>query len=34
VGAVLERLLVEKWGGPILDRAPELMGDPMKEGAR
>jgi aspartyl-tRNA(Asn)/glutamyl-tRNA(Gln) amidotransferase subunit A len=23
-GAALERLLQEQWGGPILDRAPEL----------
>jgi aspartyl-tRNA(Asn)/glutamyl-tRNA(Gln) amidotransferase subunit A len=24
VGAVLESLLEAKWGGPLLDRAPEL----------
>src|SRR5690242_2085152 len=26
VGAALETLLVGQWGGPLLDRAPELMG--------
>jgi aspartyl-tRNA(Asn)/glutamyl-tRNA(Gln) amidotransferase subunit A len=24
VGAALETMLVERWGGPLLDRAPEL----------
>jgi aspartyl-tRNA(Asn)/glutamyl-tRNA(Gln) amidotransferase subunit A len=26
VGAALEALLYQKWGGPLLDRAPELKG--------
>ena len=26
VGAALESMLVERWGGPILDRAPDLTG--------
>ena len=26
VGAALEALLVDQWGGPLLDRAPELNG--------
>jgi aspartyl-tRNA(Asn)/glutamyl-tRNA(Gln) amidotransferase subunit A len=26
VGAVLERLLEEQWGGPLLDKAPVLGG--------
>jgi aspartyl-tRNA(Asn)/glutamyl-tRNA(Gln) amidotransferase subunit A len=26
VGAALEKLLVDQWGGPLLDRAPELTG--------
>jgi aspartyl-tRNA(Asn)/glutamyl-tRNA(Gln) amidotransferase subunit A len=24
VGAALEAMLLERWGGPLLDRAPEL----------
>ena len=28
VGAALEAALTDKWGGPLLDRAPELDGDP------
>ena len=26
VGAALETLLQEQWGGPLLDRAPDLRG--------
>jgi aspartyl-tRNA(Asn)/glutamyl-tRNA(Gln) amidotransferase subunit A len=26
VGAAAERLLVDRWGGPLLDRAPDLAG--------
>jgi aspartyl-tRNA(Asn)/glutamyl-tRNA(Gln) amidotransferase subunit A len=26
VGAALEALLLDQWGGPLLDRAPELKG--------
>ncbi|MFA6576801.1 MAG: Asp-tRNA(Asn)/Glu-tRNA(Gln) amidotransferase GatCAB subunit A, partial [Nocardioides sp.] len=28
VGAALETLLTDKWGGPLLDRAPDLTGAP------
>jgi aspartyl-tRNA(Asn)/glutamyl-tRNA(Gln) amidotransferase subunit A len=31
VGAVLESLLEEKWGGPLLDSAPELTPSPVVE---
>ncbi|MEO9153287.1 MAG: Asp-tRNA(Asn)/Glu-tRNA(Gln) amidotransferase subunit GatA [Lapillicoccus sp.] len=30
VGAALERALVEQWGGPLLDRAPDLTADPKE----
>ena len=26
VGGALERLLLDRWGGPLLDRAPQLTG--------
>ncbi len=28
VGAAVERLLTDKWGGPLIDRAPDLLGVP------
>jgi aspartyl-tRNA(Asn)/glutamyl-tRNA(Gln) amidotransferase subunit A len=34
VGAALEALLVDEWGGPILDRAPQLHSQSMHGGAR
>ena len=33
VGAALEAALVDRWGGPILDRAPELGGAAAAKGA-
>ncbi|GAA5024340.1 Asp-tRNA(Asn)/Glu-tRNA(Gln) amidotransferase subunit GatA [Terrabacter aeriphilus] len=33
VGAALEKALVDRWGGPILDRAPELGGAAAAKGA-
>ena len=34
VGAALEALLVDAWGGPLLDRAPRLGGSLLEGGAR
>ncbi|WP_438354976.1 Asp-tRNA(Asn)/Glu-tRNA(Gln) amidotransferase subunit GatA [Microbacterium sp. CJ88] len=34
VGAALEALLVDEWGGPLLDRAPALVGTGSTEGSR
>ncbi|WP_324011371.1 Asp-tRNA(Asn)/Glu-tRNA(Gln) amidotransferase subunit GatA [Microbacterium sp. JZ37] len=34
VGAALEALLVDTWGGPLLDRAPRLGGSLLEGGAR
>ncbi|WP_130865528.1 Asp-tRNA(Asn)/Glu-tRNA(Gln) amidotransferase subunit GatA [Acidipropionibacterium timonense] len=34
VGAALERILEDRWGGPLLDRAPHLSGEFDREDAR
>ncbi len=34
VGAALEALLVDRWGGPLLDRAPRLPGETTQGGTR
>src|SRR3954447_9164285 len=34
VGAALEAILEAEWGGPLLERAPELDGAPARHGAR
>jgi aspartyl-tRNA(Asn)/glutamyl-tRNA(Gln) amidotransferase subunit A len=34
VGAALEALLTERWGGPLLDRAPALVEQPRTEASR
>jgi aspartyl-tRNA(Asn)/glutamyl-tRNA(Gln) amidotransferase subunit A len=34
VGAALEAALLERWGGPLLDKAPELAGTVQKEAVR
>jgi aspartyl-tRNA(Asn)/glutamyl-tRNA(Gln) amidotransferase subunit A len=28
VGAALQTMLTDRWGGPLLDRAPDLQGVP------